>query len=72
MTKTESALIRREIRSLKSALTNRQKTTAREVKKRRAIIRATDLEITRIETETTAFTRATTDRLAILEGRLQS
>ena len=55
MNKTESALVRKEIRALKSALTNRQKQTAREIKKRRDLIRSTEKEISAIERETNSL-----------------
>lgn len=72
MNKTEASLVKREIRTLKSTLNSRQKITAREIKKRRDIIRTTEKEITAIERECEAFTQSTTDRLAILDGRLHS
>ncbi len=72
MNKTESALVRKEIKSLKSALSARQKATARALKTRRDLIRSTEREITACERESAAFTIATTDRLAILAGRLDS
>jgi hypothetical protein len=72
MTKTEASLVRKEIRNLKSALNARQKSAAREIKKRRDTIRLTEREITTVERESEAFTVATTDRLAILAGRLNS
>jgi hypothetical protein len=68
----ETKAVRAEIRALKSALNARQKTTAREVKKRRDFIRKTEKEIARFLIDSEAFTRATTDRLAILAGRLDS
>jgi predicted translin family RNA/ssDNA-binding protein len=72
MTKTESALIRKEIRALRSALNTRQKQTARAVRKHREVIRQTEKEIALIEREAAAYTTATTNRLAILDGRLRS
>ena len=72
MTKTEAKLVQAEIRRLKSALNTKQKTTAREIKKRRDLIRSTEREITTIERDTAVFEKSTTDRLAILEGRLNS
>jgi phage host-nuclease inhibitor protein Gam len=72
MNKTEKALATKEIRNLKAALNTRQKQTAREVKKRRDIIRANEREIAQIERESQSFVTSTTDRLAVLEGRLSS
>jgi hypothetical protein len=72
MTKTESKIIRKEIRGLKSALNARQKAAAKTIKGHRDTIRTNEKAITRIEAETTAFVRTTTDRLAILQGRLES
>ncbi|MFU8894036.1 MAG: hypothetical protein ACNA8L_10445 [Luteolibacter sp.] len=72
MTKSETATIRREIRALKSALTARQKQTARTIKAHRATIRTNEKAISKIESETNAFLKNTTDRLAILQGRLES
>lgn len=72
MNKTEKSLVKSEVRALKSTLNSRQKQTAREIKKRRDFIRSTEREITSIERDQAAFVKATTDRLAILEGRLNS
>lgn len=72
MNKTETSLVKREIRTLKSSLNSRQKLTAREIKKRRDLIRSAEKEIASIERECAAFTQSTTDRLAILDGRLNS
>lgn len=72
MNKTETKMIRSEIRTLKSALNKRQKQAAKDIDAHRKTIRTNELAITRIESETTAFVRKTTDRLAILEGRLNS
>jgi hypothetical protein len=72
MNKTETSLVKREIRTLKSALNARQKQTARDIKKRRDFIRAAEREIASIERECQTFPLSTTDRLAILEGRLNS
>jgi hypothetical protein len=72
MNKAETATVKKELRALKSALNSRQKQTVREVKKRRDIIRQTEREITHIEADLNAYVVATSDRLAILEGRLNS
>lgn len=72
MNKTEASIIKREIRGLKSALNSRQKQTAREIKKRRNLIRSTEREITTIERESADFLKSITDRLAIIDGRLNS
>jgi hypothetical protein len=72
MNKTETKLARTEIRTLKSALNKRQKDTAKRIKTHRAAIRANEIHISTIERETTAFVKSTTDRLAILEGRINS
>lgn len=72
MNKTEASIIKREIRGLKSALNSRQKQTAREIKKRRNLIRSTEREITTIESESADFLKSVTDRLAIIDGRLNS
>jgi len=72
MNKNETSLVKKEIRQLKSSLNTRQKQTARDIKKRRDLIRSTEREITTIERDAAAFTKSTTDRLAILEGRLNS
>ena len=72
MNKTEAKLVKAEIRTLKSSLNSRQKLTAREIKTRRNIIRTTEREITRIERDSAQFVQSTTDRLAILDGRLMS
>lgn len=72
MTKTEIKLAKAEYRHLKSALNTRQKKAAAEIKKRRAIIRQTEREISHIEADVTAYVKATSDRLAILEGRINS
>ncbi len=72
MTKTEAKIVRAEIRSLKSALTKRQKESAKAISERRKQIRGHEIWITQIETNTTAFVKSTTDRIAILEGRLNS
>lgn len=72
MNKTETTLVKREVRQLKSTLNTRQKQTAREIKKRRNIIRSTEREISTIERDAAAFVKSTSDRLAILEGRLNS
>lgn len=57
---------------MKSALNSRQKLTAREISKRRNPIRSTEREITTIERDSAVFEKTTNDRLAILEGRLNS
>ena len=72
MNKTESKLVRAEIRKLKSTLNKRQKQAAKEIAAHRKTIRSNEQAITRIESETTAFVRDTTDRVAILENRLNS
>lgn len=72
MTKTETKLAKAEIRSLKSALNKRQKDSAKQIAAHRKTIRANELSIATLERETTRFVTATTDRLAILEGRLNS
>ena len=72
MTKNETKLARAEIRQLKSALSVSQKTSAREIAKRRKLIRATEREIATIERDSAAFLKSTTDRIAILEGRISS
>ena len=72
MNKTESKLIRTEIRSLKSALNARQKAAAKAIKKHRDTIRENEKAITLITYETNAFVHTTSDRIAILEGRLNS
>lgn len=72
MNKTETTTIRRELRGLKAALTSRQKTAARDIKKHRDLIRKTERAITLIETTHDAFLKSTTARLGILEGRLNS
>lgn len=72
MNKTETKLVKAEIRSLKSALNKRQKTSAHSIAAHRKTIRSNEIAITTIERETTAFVKSTSDRLAILEGRLNS
>lgn len=72
MNKTEISIVKRELRSLKSQLSARAKRTTREIKIRRDCIRATEKEIARIERDSASFTIATSDRLAILQGRLPS
>ena len=72
MTKTEIAQIKRESRSLKSALATREKLAARIIKKHRDTIRQTEREITNIESQNNRFSKSTNDRLGILEGRLNS
>jgi hypothetical protein len=72
MTKNETKLAKAEIRSLKSALNKRQKDASRRITGHRANIRANERTIVTIERETTAFVRDTTDRIAILQGRLNS
>ena len=72
MNKAETKTTKAEIRSLKSALNKRQKETARTIAGHRANIRARERAITKIENETSAFVRSTSDRIAILEGRLNS
>jgi hypothetical protein len=72
MNKSEINLINRESRELKKALATRQKATASTIKKHRKIIRSTQIEITKIERDLNVFELTTNDRLAILEGRLNS
>ncbi len=72
MTKTETKFARTEIRTLKSALNKRQKEAAKTIATHRKDIRAKEILIASVERETTAFVKSTTDRLAILEGRLNS
>lgn len=55
MNKTETKLVNREIKNLKSTLSAKQKQTAKEIKQRRDLIRTTEREITNIERDTAAF-----------------
>jgi hypothetical protein len=72
MNKSDAKLVKAEIRTLKSALNKRQKESAKTIAAHRKTIRSNEVSITNIERETTAFVKSTTDRLAILEGRLNS
>lgn len=72
MNKTETALVKREIKTLKSALNKRQKEASKAIAERRKQIRAHEVWITSIERDTTAFEKSTNDRLAVLQGRLNS
>ena len=72
MNKTETKLARAEIRSLKAALNKRQKESAKNIAAHRKTIRSNEMAIAQEERVTTAFVKSTSDRLAILEGRLNS
>lgn len=72
MNKAETKTTKAEIRILKSALNKRQKDCAKQIAAHRKTIRTNEQAITTLERETTRFVTATTDRLAILEGRLNS
>jgi hypothetical protein len=72
MNKSETTLVKKEISTLKSTLAARQKLVARDIKKHRDFIRNTEKTISTIERDSTAFLRSTTDRIAILDGRLNS
>lgn len=72
MNKADTKLAKTEIRTLKSALNKRQKEAAKTIAAHRKTIRTNEIAIATTERETTAFVRATTDRLAILEARLNS
>lgn len=72
MNKTEAKLAKNEIRTLTRALDSREKSTARQVKKHRTLIRMTEREIHSLETQFTTFQKSTTDRIAILNNRLES
>lgn len=72
MNKTEASIVKREIRCLKASLNTRQKQAAKEIKKRRVLIRSTEKEISGIERECAAFVQSVTTRLAVIDGRLNS
>lgn len=72
MTKSEKKAVKAEIKTLKKNLTNRQKESARRVKKLRATIRNSEIEITEIERADSKLLSQTNQRLAILEGRENS
>ena len=72
MNKAEAKTTKAEIRSLKSALNKRQKESARNIADHRKTIRSNEIAIAQEERVTTAFVKSTSDRLAILEGRLNS
>jgi hypothetical protein len=70
MNKTETKLTKAEIRNLKSALSKRQKTDERAIRAHRKTIHTTQQAIHTIERQLSQFTKSTTDRIAILHGRL--
>lgn len=72
MTKTETKLAKAEIRHLKQTLNKRQKEIAKDIARNRRIIRSSEIVITNLERESTRLLKSTTDRLAIIEGRLNS
>lgn len=72
MNKADTKLAKAEIRTLKSALNKRQKEAAKTIAAHRKTIRTNEIAITNMERDITRFTKATTDRLAVLEGRLNS
>lgn len=72
MTKSDTKQAKAEIRVLKSNLNKRQKEAAKKIASHRKTIRANEIQIAQIESQTTAFVKATSDRLALLEGRLNS
>ena len=72
MNKNETKLAKTEIRQLKAALNKAQKHAAREIAAHRKTIRTTEMAITTIERNVSQLTKSTTDRLAVLEGRLNS
>jgi hypothetical protein len=72
MNKNDTKLAKAEIRTLKSALNKRQKDSAKQIAAHRKTIRCNEQAITVIERATTAFVKSTSDRLAIIEGRLNS
>lgn len=72
MNKAETKAAKAEIRSLKSALNKRQKESARNIAAHRKTIRSNEVAIAQEERVTTAFVKATSDRIALLEGRLNS
>ena len=72
MTKTETKLAKAEIRTLKNALNRRQKDAAKLIASHRKTIRTNEVAIANIERDVSRFVKATTDRLAVLEGRLNS
>jgi len=72
MTKTETKLAKAEIRNLKASLNKAQKQAARDITAHRKTIRSNELAITAIENNVSRLTKSTADRLAVLEGRLNS
>jgi hypothetical protein len=72
MNKNDTKLAKAEIRTLKSALNKRQKETAKKIAAHRKTIRVNEIAIDIVERDCTRFVKSTTDRLAILEGRLNS
>lgn len=72
MTKIDKKHIRAEIRRLKSALTRRQKETARDIKKHRTLIHKTETQIAETQRQADLFTKKTEKSIAIHENRLHS
>jgi DNA-binding XRE family transcriptional regulator len=72
MNKPETTAAKKEIRTLKSELNHRQKELARALKTRRCAIRNHEKDIAVMERDSSRFLAATTKRLAVLEGRLNS
>jgi multidrug efflux pump subunit AcrA (membrane-fusion protein) len=72
MNKADTKQAKAEIRALKSNLSKRQKEAAKEIANERRTIRAAEIRISVAEQNLTRFVKSTTDRLAILEGRLNS
>jgi multidrug resistance efflux pump len=72
MNKNDTKLAKAEIRTLKSALNKRQKETAKDIANERSTIRSAEIRISVAEQNLSRFVKSTTDRLAIIEGRLNS
>lgn len=72
MNKTETKLVRAEIRDLKASLNKAQKSSSRQIAGHRKLIRAGEREITTIERNSALYEKTVNDRLAILDGRLNS
>jgi hypothetical protein len=72
MNKADTKQAKAEIRTLKATLNKRQKEIAKDVARNRRIIRSSEIIISNLDRESTRLLKATTDRLAILEGRINS
>jgi hypothetical protein len=70
--KSETKSIKGEIRALKSALKHSAKTNATRCSQLRKVIRSSQSELDRLTKQTGSLEKATNERIAKLEGRLNS